>query len=78
MQYFKNNIYYFCNQTNWYSNKLIERMSVPNLVSMVWSQFSWSELFCLFKTCLPGTGNDFCHYGCWCGLGNQVSLGTLK
>jgi len=59
------------NQTNQYSNKLIESRSVLNLISMVWKKFRWSELFCLLKTCLPGTGNDLCHYGCYCGLGQQ-------
>ena len=47
-------------------------------MSMVWSQFSWSESFCLLKTCLPGTGNDMCHYGCYCGLGHTVSADRRK
>lgn len=49
-----------------------ESRSVINLMSMVWSQFSWSEIFCILKVCLPGTGNDLCHYGCYCGIGQKV------
>jgi len=64
------NLPIYNDQENQHSNKSLESRSVFNLMRMVWSQFSWSELFCLLKTCLPGTGNDMCHYGCYCGLGD--------
>ena len=59
----------FYNQTSF---KKSESRSLINLMSMVWSLFSWSEIFCILKVCLPGTGNDLCHFGCYCGIGQKV------
>ena len=39
---------------------------------MFWHFFSWSQFLCVLEICLLGSGNDWCHYGCYCGLGEKV------